>query len=167
MNVFYTDECPIQAARNLPNILRRKMIVEHAQLLSAAHHILDGDQALSGIYKLTHVNHPQSIFTRSGQYQYDWVLDSAMEMCKLYTLQTGKIHKTQLVLENLRNLPKNIPLIDWQDPPVTAPDEFKAVAVFNGCISAYREYMKAKFSEWGQRDKPIKVEFFKYSPDWL
>lgn len=167
MNVFYTDECPIQAARNLPNVLRRKMIVEHAQLLSCAHHVLDGDNALQGIYKKTHQNHPSSIFTRSGQYQYEWVLDCAMEMCRLYTLQTGKIHKTQSTLETLRVLPKNIPLIDWQDPPIAAPDKFKVVAVFNGVIAGYRAYMQAKFEEWQQREKPIKVEFFKYSPDWL
>lgn len=40
------------------------------------------------------------------------------------------------------------------------------LAVFNGAVYAYREYMKYKFKEWQQRDKPIKVEFVT-TPEWL
>jgi hypothetical protein len=88
-----------------------------------------------------------------------------MQLCKLYTHRTGKIHKTQETLERLRELPRNLPLTNWQDPPVAAPDEFKAVAVFKGAVIAYREYMKSKFKEWQQREKPIKIEF-QHPPVW-
>ena len=46
-----------------------KMIVETAQLLSTAHHVLDGEQAR--LYRKTHVNHPCSVWTRkcSANYQ--------------------------------------------------------------------------------------------------
>tara|TARA_Y100001956_G_C4065651_1_gene161525 strand:+ start:186 stop:689 length:504 start_codon:yes stop_codon:yes gene_type:complete len=165
MNIFYTNENPLLAAEDHCKIHMRKMIVEYAQILSAAHHVLDQDTAISGIYKLTHKNHPSAVWLRSGQYQYEWVLDCALHLCKLYTADTGKIHKTQHTLEKLQDLPKNIPLINWQDPPVAAPDKFKALAVFNGSVFAYREYMKAKFKEWKERDKPIKVEFI-HLPEW-
>lgn len=166
MNIFYTNEDPALAALDHCFIHQNKMIIEYAQLLSSAHHILDGDQAIGGIYKATHRNHPSCIWTRSGQYQYEWVLDCAMTLCELYTQRTGKIHKTQETLERLRELPQNLPLTDWYDPPVAAPDEFKAVAVFKGAVIAYREYMKSKFEEWKQRDKPLKVEFTQ-KPSWL
>lgn len=166
MNIFYTNENPLLAAQDHCKVHMRKMIVEYAQILSAAHHVLDGDQAIAGIYKLTHKSHPSAVWLRSGQYQYEWVLDCALHLCKLYTQDTGKIHKTQETLERLRELPKNLALTSWQDPPVAAPDEFKAVAVFNGAVTAYRKYMISKFEEWQQREKPIKVDFV-FKPDWL
>ena len=104
MNIFYTDECPIQAARNLCRIHRNKMLIEYCQLLSTAHHVLDGDQALQGIYRVTHVNHPSSVFTRSSVWAYEWVLDSATELSRLYTEETGKIHACQSKLNLLKTL---------------------------------------------------------------
>lgn len=166
MNIFYTNENPLLAAEDHCKVHMRKMIVEYAQILSAAHHVLDDNQAIQNIYKLTHKNHPSAMWCRSGQYQYEWVLDCALALCKLYTKDTGKIHKTQETLERLKTLPVNLSLTDWQDPPVAAPDKFKAVAVFNGVVTAYREYMKSKFEEWNQRDKPIKIEFV-ITPAWL
>lgn len=166
MNIFYTNENPLLAAEDHCKVHMRKMIVEYAQILSAAHHVLDGDQAIQGIYKLTHKNHPSALWLRTGQYQYEWVLDCALTLCKLYTKDTGKVHKSQEILERLCDLPQNLPLTEWQDPPVAAPDKFKALAIFNGTVYAYREYMKSKFEEWQQRDKPIKVEFIT-TPEWL
>lgn len=167
MNIFYTDRDPIQAARNLCRIHRNKMLIEYCQLLSTAHHVLDGEQALSGIYRLTHINHPSSVFARSSVWAYEWVLDSATELSRLYTEDTGKVHACQAKLELLQTLPNNIVDRDWQDPPVAAPDEFKKVAIFKGAVSAYREYIKAKYIEWQQKERPLKVDFYKYTPEWL
>lgn len=165
MNIFYTNENPHIAAEDHCYVHQNKMIVEYAQLLSTAHHVLDGAAAMSGIYKLTHKNHPSAIWCRSGQYQYEWVLDCALHLCKLYTLRTGKVHKTQATLETLSRLPENIELIEWKDPTIAAPDEFKAISIFNGVIEAYRTYLNSKFKEWGLREKPIKIEFHAV-PNW-
>ncbi|AUR92211.1 hypothetical protein NVP1170O_098 [Vibrio phage 1.170.O._10N.261.52.C3] len=166
MNIFYTNQDPILAANDHCNVHVNKMVVEYAQLLSTAHHILDQDSAVSGIYKCTHKNHPSAIWCRSGQYQYEWVLDCAMQLCKLYKVRTGKGHKTFAVLKVLRDLPNNMLLTVWQDPPVAAPDEFKKIAIFGSVTDAYRQYMISKFQEWQQRDRPIKVEFI-HKPIWL
>jgi hypothetical protein len=68
MNIFYTNENPIIAAQDHCLVHQNKMIIEYAQLLSSAHHILDGEYAIDGIYKATHKNHPSAIWVRSGQY---------------------------------------------------------------------------------------------------
>ena len=166
MNIFFTNENPLLAANDHCHIHTNKMIIEYAQILSAAHHILDGENALQGIYKKTHQNHPSAVWVRSGQYQYEWVLDCAVELCKMYTLRTGKVHKTEAVLNILKDLPDNLSVTAWKNPPVAAPDKFKAVAVFQGAAIAYQEYMKEKLAEWLTRDKPLKVEFL-YTPEWI
>lgn len=167
MNIFYTDVDPFIAASSLPRVLRNKMIVEYCQLLSTAHHVLDGGDTITGIYKKTHANHPSAIFCRSSVWAYEWVLDSALEMCRLYTLDTGKVHKTESILNTLETLPQNIVDRDWQDPPVAAPDKFKAIAVFEGATIAYQQYLDEKFREWISRANPIKVEFFGDKPEWV
>ncbi len=165
MNIFYTNQDPVVAANEHCLIHQNKMIVEYAQLLSTAHNVLDGELAIRGVYKKTHVNHPSAVWCRSSDWAYEWVLDCALELCKLYTTRTSKIHKTESVLNILKTLPSNIQNKDWQDPPVAAPDKFKALAVFDGVCKAYQEYLKDKFVEWCQRDKPLKVEFVQV-PEW-
>ena len=43
MNIFYFDECPVQAARAQPDKMLVKMPLETAQMLCTAHRELDGD----------------------------------------------------------------------------------------------------------------------------
>lgn len=116
MNIFFTNENPLLAANDHCHIHTNKMIIEYAQILSSAHHVLDGENALQGVYKLTHSRHPSSIWARSGQYQYEWVLDCAVELCKMYTLRTGKVHKTEAVLHLLKELPDNLSVTAWKKP---------------------------------------------------
>ncbi|MEK9955017.1 MAG: hypothetical protein VW577_06375, partial [Pelagibacteraceae bacterium] len=49
------------------------MILEYAQLLSTAHHVLDGEDAPEGIYKKTHVNHPSAVWARQNRDNYLWL----------------------------------------------------------------------------------------------
>lgn len=159
MNVFFTNECPIQAANEHNYVHARKMIVEYSQLLSSAHHELDGDNAIDGIYKKTHVNHPSAVWVRKSYDHYVWVLECAKQLCALYTERNGKIHKTEAILDLLAVTPVNIPEHGFVKPPVSAPDEFKAIAVFGDVCKAYQQYLCAKFAEWQSRAKPMKVEF--------
>ena len=159
MNIFYTNECPIQAANEHNYVHQVKMIVENTQLLSTAHHELDGDNAIDGIYKKTHVNHPSAVWVRKSYDHYVWVWECAKQLCALYTARTGKVHKTEAILDLLAVTPANIPERGFVKPPVAAPDEFKAIAVFGDVCKAYQQYLCAKFAEWQSRAKPMKVEF--------
>lgn len=205
MNVFFTNECPIQAANEHNYIHQVKMIVEKAQLLSTAVRLLDGVKCkvwvkkvskvkldcgliikkvkckqvdwhelpsdsfefrfgrrwLIGneLYAATHANHPSSVWVRKSYGHYVWVLECAKQLCSLYTARTGKVHKTEAILDLLAAAPSNIPDNGFVKPPVAAPDEFKAIAVFGDVCKAYQQYLCAKFAEWKSRAKPIKVEF--------
>lgn len=170
MNIFYTNDNPLIAARE--HCLRHnvKMIVEHLQMLSTAHHVLDGDQALQGIYKVSHQNHPSSVWVRSSVMHYEWLLDCTGELLRLFTARTGKIHKSQACFELVQKLPKNLKDNDFTPPPIAAPDSFKALAVFDKTRTpeAYKAYMQSKYQEWITRDvMPLTVQFQGARPAWI
>lgn len=163
MNVFFTNDCSIQAANDHCTRHRNKMIVEYAQLLSTAHHELGSD--VDGIYKPTHVNHPSGVWVRKSYDHYVWLWECAMQLCHNYTSATGKTHKTEAILWLLQTPPASIDDHGFTNPPVAAPDEFKALAVFGDTCKAYQKYLVSKFNEWQSRTKPLSVEF-DFVPDW-
>lgn len=91
--------------------------------------------------------------------------ECAKQLCALYTQRTGKIHKTEAILDLLAATPTNIPEHGFVKSPVAAPDEFKAIAVFCDVYKAYQKYLCYKFDECQSRPKPMKVEFY-IVPDW-
>ncbi|AUS01948.1 hypothetical protein NVP3058O_030 [Vibrio phage 3.058.O._10N.286.46.B8] len=205
MNIFFTNECPIQSANEHNHVHQTKMIVEYAQLLSTAHRLIDGFMCkvwvkivsttkhddgtctkivrckeidwyelpsdtfgfrfgrrwLMGkeIYAHTHTNHPSAVWVRKSYDHYVWVWKCAKQLCVLYNGRTAKTHKTEAVLDLLAATPNGISQIGFSNPPVSAPDEFKKIAVFGDTCNAYQLYLCSKFSEWQQRDRPIGVDF--------
>ena len=162
MNVFYTNHNPLTAAAEHCRRHQIKMILEYAQLLSCAHHVLDGEQP--DLYKKTHENHPSAKWVRESHENYRWVLLCGLELCRLYNIRTGKTHKTAAMFDRLCTMPANIPMIPGSNPPVAAPDEFKAIA---DTCTAYQRYLVTKFNEWLSRDKPLDVVFDSGTPDWM
>jgi hypothetical protein len=107
MNIFYLHTDPVISAQAMTNKHVVKMILESAQLLSTAHHVLDGDNNL--LYKKTHVNHPSNIWTRESVDNYNWLYQHFIALCEEYTKRYGKIHMTQTKLANmLKTPPRNI-----------------------------------------------------------
>ena len=94
MNIFYLSSCPVDAASFHCDKHVVKMILEYAQLLSTAHHVLDGDDAPEGIYKCTHKNHPSAVWARETNNNYRWLYDLFLELGKEYTYRYGKEHLT-------------------------------------------------------------------------
>lgn len=163
MNIFVSSSCPIQSAHNLPNILVNKMIVESAQILSTAHHVLDGVQVG---YKPTHQNHPSSLWTRSTSANYQWLYAHFKALCSEYTFRTGKIHKTSELLSVLDKLPCNIKKAELEPFAMCMPDEYKRLGIFDQ-TKAYQEYLRVKFASWACRERPIKVEWSnRKQPEW-
>lgn len=72
MNIFYIDPNPIRAAMQHVDRHVCKMPIELAQMLSTAHHVLDGAQAPSGIYKPAYSAHPCSVWIRETSANYAW-----------------------------------------------------------------------------------------------
>ena len=139
MNIFYLHNNPEICAAYHCDKHVVKMILEYAQLLSTAHHELDGVPAIE-CYKSTHKNHPSAVWVRSSIKHYRWAYELFASLCKEYTHRYGKVHKTeQKLLQALKELPKNIPDVAWTQPPQCMPDQYKQHP--NRAVQAYRDYI--------------------------
>lgn len=162
MNIFYLDNDPKLAAQYQCDKHVVKMILETAQLLSAAHRVLDGDE--SGklpdyreniCYKLTHKNHPCAIWTRQSVSNYLWLANHGLGLLEEYTKRYGKIHKTYGIMVDLSNFPPDcINDLPFECPPQCMPDEYK---VPGDTVQAYRNYYnydKSRFALWKHGNIP-------------
>ena len=123
MNIFYLDKCPNKAAKVQYNKHVVKMILESAQMLCAAHHVL-GDPA-DVPYKLAHKNHPSTIWVRENSLHYDWLYEHMMALGDEYTARYNKTHMSIDKCKHLNIHPRNIPHEIFEQPPQCMPDEYK------------------------------------------
>jgi hypothetical protein len=139
------------------------MIIEYAQILSTAHHVLDGKKAIDGLYKCTHVNHPCTKWARENKINYVSLYELFIELCKEYTYRYSKEHATYTKLhEVLRTVPKNIP--DICDEIVYFPVAIsnKEIIMYDSddeidIVETYRNYYKTEkknFATWRNREIP-------------
>jgi hypothetical protein len=128
-----------------------KQILETGQLLCGAS-IMSGCEAP---YKLSHKNHPCSIWARECEENYVYLCDIGLELCNEYTHRYNKRHATQSVIEwclmNIPNLRRNF---DITTPPMAMPEEYKEE---NDFVASYRNYYmgaKKSFAKWTKRETP-------------
>lgn len=153
MNIFYLHENPVTAARYHCDKHVVKMILEYAQLLSTAHHVLDGDDAPEGLYKVTHKNHPSAVWVRQSKDNYLYTLNLFLFLLDEYKHRYHKQHKTSRLSPLLLQYPINIPDTGFTEPPQCMPDEYKC----DDAVEAYRNYYiqdKASFAQWKYTDTP-------------
>lgn len=152
MNIFVLDEDVKKCAvyHNDKHVV--KMILETAQLLCGVHHMTN-QETEQVPYRLSHKNHPCSIWARENMSNYLWLCELGLELCKEYTHRYEKRHKSQDVIEwCLINKP-NLPEHSFTNPPKAMPDEYKVEDV----VQSYRNYYigeKASFSKWKKRSIP-------------
>ncbi len=160
MNIFYLHNEPKICAEMHNDKHCIKMILEYAQLLSTAHRILDGTQSVglsasgrkqtryvlpdsreSVLYSATHVNHPSAVWVRQSVYNYMWLSNLLVELCKEYTYRYGKVHKCERdgLVQMLHDMvPDNISLSNFFTEPTPAmPDDVKVVG---NSLASYRNY---------------------------
>lgn len=149
MNIFYLDKNPELAANYHCDKHVCKMIVEYAQLLSTAHHVLDGEGFLFKyqIYKKTHENHPSALWARENRENYRWLFQCLLQLLRDYEERYNKEHKTKALLRYLIFFPKQSLNGDRTDPPQCMPDQYKS----KDAVQAYRNYYigeKGHFAKW-------------------
>lgn len=156
MNIFYLDHNPYIAAQWHGDKHVVKMIVETAQMLSTAHHILLPDKDNRSLYKPTHKNHPCNIWVRETESNYNWTFQLLEGLCYEFYFRRSKIHATQRLLKLLENPPDNIPKTSYRTKPALAmPTIFKT----KSAVYSYRRYYKSKFNEgivsydWSEKRK--------------
>ena len=124
MNIFYLDKDPITAAVVQYNKHVVKMILESAQMLCAAHHVLGNSDDVP--YKLAHKNHPSTIWVRENSLHYDWLYEHMIALGNEYEYRYGKEHLSITRCKvPLANQPDNIPHEPFEQPPQCMPDEYK------------------------------------------
>jgi len=157
MNIFFLDENPKLSAQYHVDKHVVKMILETAQLLCSVHHVTDqvNDQVNDQVpYKLSHKNHPCAVWARQSLSNYLYLCELGLELGEEYTHRYGKRHKSiEVVLWCILNRP-NIPDIDFTQPAMAMPDEFKTDSV----VESYRNYYmgaKINLASWKNREKPF------------
>ena len=156
MNIFFLDWDVRKSSEYHCDKHVVKMILETAQLLCGAHHTTDQptDQVP---YKLSHKNHPCSIWVRESLSNYLYLCELGMELCKEYTYRYGKRHKSQDVIEWCITNKVNICDKGFTEPPKAMPDEYRVSDV----VESYRNYYKgskSRFAVWKNREIPFWYE---------
>jgi hypothetical protein len=141
-----------------------KILLEAVQMLCATVQILDPENEVTQhvkLYKISHKNHPVTVWMRTSLANYTWALDlvDAMhaEWKFRYNHPPDKMHKAYVVATYLR---KYAPAADKF--PCTGLTPF-AMAMPEECksadpIAAYRAYYqtpeKQKIASWKRRERP-------------
>ena len=169
MNIFVLDPDAATAAHMMCDKHIVKMILESCQLLSTAHHVIDGEQIKiesekrkytsysngnTKICKCTMINHPCTIWTRTTRDNYMWLWKHAYGLAKEYTRRYGKVHVMEkMLMEDLYNPPKNITKGKMTPFAQAMPDQYRD---FDAVI-AYRKYYineKKRFAKWKTGEIP-------------
>lgn len=160
MNIFALATDPVEAAQSHIDTHCVKMVIELAQLLSAAHHVA-GTENSDKIYKLTHKNHPCAIFTRSSEENYKYVANLASALLDEYSYRYDKTHNSTNVINWLK---QNLPVSYTGLPlpiPLAMPDEYKTTCP----IQSYRNYYLSKTH---RSDGRVMMRYTKRQPpDWI
>ena len=100
MNIFVTDPCPIQSARNLPDKHIVKMPLETCQMLSIIYS--DWYYGVGKLYKQDGTpyrtahgafrNHPCTQWAAANQYNLAWLIAHGIALCNEYTARYNKRH---------------------------------------------------------------------------
>ena len=100
MNIFVTDSCPIQSARNLPDKHIVKMPLETCQMLAIIYS--DWYYGVGKLYKQdgkpyrtahgAFRKHPCTIWAAANQYNLAWLIRHGYALCDEYTQRYGKVH---------------------------------------------------------------------------
>jgi hypothetical protein len=155
MNIFFLDTDIKKCAQYHCDKHVVKMILEYAQLLSTAHHLIDGPK--DGIYAATHKNHPMAIWTRDSIENYSFVYSLLVALCDEYTLRYKKIHKTSTLLPLLNEAPRNLLYFtNGYSVPLCMPDDCKE----KDAVTSYRNYYK-------KYKKDIAVWKYTETPEWF
>ncbi len=100
MNIFVTDPCPIQSARNLPDKHIVKMPLETCQMLAIIYS--DWYYGVGKLYKKDGTpyrtahgafrKHPCTIWAAANQYNLAWLIRHGYALCDEYNQRYGKVH---------------------------------------------------------------------------
>lgn len=148
MNIFVVHPDPAVSASVLDDLRLNKMILETAQLLSGAARLLFkvDNKDIPALYKLTHQNHPCSIWARANYTNFAWLLQYFDHLAQ------EKIRRSKV--EHLSHKKLYLPLLDLIQNVMTLEEYFAIQPVFNfNCTdfkahSTFEAYQKCLDHKW-------------------
>ena len=106
MNIFVTDDCPVQSARNLPDKHIVKMPLETCQMLAIIYS--DWYYGIGKLYKSDGTpyrtahgafrNHPCTRWAAANQYNLAWLIRHGFALCDEYQMRYNKTHTCEDVI---------------------------------------------------------------------
>ena len=159
MNIFVTDRCPIQSARNLPDKHIVKMPLETCQMLSIIYS--DWYYGVGKLYKSDGTpyrtshgafrNHPCTQWAAANQYNLAWLIRHGYALCHEYNLRYGKVHTCLDVIsqaERIYHKSFDIISLSYASRLVTdftraMPESIKFDTSID-TITAYKQYLNTK-----------------------
>lgn len=172
INIFYLDNDPNIAAKYMCDKHIKSQINESALMLSTAHRVLDGIQVILEIedknkrlrkrkiwviddfrndvfFKVTHYNHPSSLWVRQSVENYIWLAEHLLAIGDEYHKRYGKKHATISRLGyDIQSPPLNLKEWDFTFPPSVMDDQYK---ISDNPVDNYRNlYLTGKkhLTEW-------------------
>lgn len=160
MNLFFVDDDPRVAARELGDKHVSKMLLEACQMMSTAarRHGYDGG------YASAYQHHPMTVWVGDSREHYEWCWEHALELAREFEHRFGHGHKSAELLPTLSMamwtvLPEN----GWRNPPRCMPNEYKRAydehAGPESChVASYRDYYrvaKAHLHKFTNREAPV------------
>lgn len=138
MNIFVLDYNPKKAAEFHCDKHVVKMLLETAQILCAVHH-KNGNSDVP--YKLTHKNHPCTIWASKSKQNYSWLTDLAEHLNAEFMFRFGHFdnHKSYDVIANLPDI--KLPDIGLTEFAQAMPEHCK---VSSCTVENYRYYYKTE-----------------------
>lgn len=150
MNIFVIDNDPKLAAEQSCDSHVVKMGLESCQMLCSAWPLGKAPYK----HTIAQFKHPAAIWCRRSIENYEWLISHADALFKEYTKRYGKIHKSEKVLDWVKEHYKelNLPNIGLTPHALCMPDDVKT----NDTVQSYRNfYNKYKtFAVWKYTKKP-------------
>ena len=177
MNIFLLHENPTICAEMHCDKHVVKMVIEYAQLMSTAHRVIDGDMYESKtaagrrikrwlhpnsnmenvLYKASHINHPDGLWVRSSDANYNYLYNLWCRLCEEYTHRYGRTHLTEEKLKDLLRFPpsniQHASMADLHGLPLAMPDDVKGRSVVKSYRRYYKKY-KMPFARYTKRETP-------------
>jgi len=165
MNIFVLDQDPRIAAQMHCDKHVPKMIIEHAQMMTAAYYSTLGISRKKEIpdqqftvnemfagwprknadgsewhYAISHVNHPCTIWTRTSIENFNWLLDCTEELCFEFTRRWGGKHSIEKIVDWMRQNPPKLTSSEQTPFAMAMPDCYRT----NNPVESYRRYYGMK-----------------------
>jgi len=178
MNIFFLDETPFDAAISLHDVHCVKMILESAQLLCNAHHYTSSAfpdfnrfvHYRATPFKVTHINHPCSIWARATIANYSWLSEYLLCLCGEFQYRRGKHHKVEQLAKYLDTHIPNLSIWGMTVPPLCMPLEYQLhdeqnPKSMNEAVESYRNYyLQVKWQD--KNGKRLDKWSFRGQPKW-